>query len=109
MELPLGIFTIAIVTVFFPAMARAYGDDAERSFESVFYKGFRLMILIVVPASLGLILLSKAYFNYTLSMGFFCAIGCFADCSDSNYFCIIASFFIRWLPILLVLFMLKRT
>ncbi len=59
MELSLGIFTIAIVTVFFPAMARAHGDDAERSFESVFYKGFRLMILIVVPASLGLILLSK--------------------------------------------------
>ena len=57
------------------------------------YKGFRLMILIkLIPYFFGANTSFKAYFNYTLSIGFFCAIGCFADCSDSNYFCVIASF-----------------
>ena len=53
------VFLPLLLLLCFPAMARAHGDDAERSFQSVFYKGFRLMILIVMPASLELILLSK--------------------------------------------------
>lgn len=59
MELPLGVFTIAIVTVFFPAMARSFAGESEDSFQAVFYKGLRLIVLIVAPAALGLLLLSK--------------------------------------------------
>ena len=59
MELPLGVFTIAIVTVYFPSMARAFASESVASFQQVFYKGLRLILLIVAPSTIGLWLLSE--------------------------------------------------
>ena len=58
-ELPLGVFTIAIVTVFFPAMARSFAGESAESFQAIFMKGMRFIILFVAPASLGLCLLAE--------------------------------------------------
>lgn len=59
MELPLGVFTIAIVTVFFPIMSRTFEGDSLDSFVKVILKGTRFILIIVLPASVGLCVLSK--------------------------------------------------
>ena len=59
MELPLGIFTIAVATVFFPLLARAVSDRDKRAFASSFAKGMRLVIGISLPAGIGLIILGE--------------------------------------------------
>ena len=65
MELPLGIFTIAIVTVFFPQLSRLYASKSNRDFKIVLEKGMKLILIIVTPACLGLCLLSEEIL-YTL-------------------------------------------
>ena len=59
MELPLGVFTIAIVTVFFPAMARTFESSSLDAFTEVILKGIRFILIIVLPAAVGLCVLSK--------------------------------------------------
>ena len=59
MELPLGIFTLAIVTVFFPEMSRAFVDQSRSVFSEIAHRGMHCILLIVLPATLGLCLLSK--------------------------------------------------
>jgi putative peptidoglycan lipid II flippase len=58
MELPIGVFAIAISTVVYPLIAR---HAAERNFTAMgndFRKGLRLVLVINVPAAVGLALLS---------------------------------------------------
>ena len=59
MELPLGIFTIAIITVFFPEMSRAFAEHSRSVFFQIAQRGMHCIMLIVLPATLGLCLLSK--------------------------------------------------
>ena len=59
MELPLGVFTIAVVTVFFPVMSRTFESSTLESFAKVILKGMRFILIIVIPAALGLSILSK--------------------------------------------------
>lgn len=59
MELPLGIFTIAIITVFFPELSRAFADRGRAVFPQIAQRGMHCIMLIVLPATLGLCLLSK--------------------------------------------------
>lgn len=59
MELPLGVFTIAVVTVFFPLMSRTFESSALDSFAEVILKGLRFILIIVLPAAVGLSVLSK--------------------------------------------------
>jgi len=59
MELPIGVFAIAIATVVYPLLAR---HAAERNFAGMaddYRKGVRLILLINVPAAVGLALLSE--------------------------------------------------
>ncbi|MEO6005785.1 MAG: murein biosynthesis integral membrane protein MurJ [Opitutus sp.] len=58
MELPIGVFAIAVGTVIYPLIAR---HAAERNFEAMaadYRKGLRLILLVNVPAAVGLALLS---------------------------------------------------
>lgn len=57
MELPLGLFTIAVATVFFPMMAEALSRSDTDTFARNFASGMRLVFAISVPAGIGLIIL----------------------------------------------------
>jgi putative peptidoglycan lipid II flippase len=58
MELPIGVFAIAVSTVIYPLLAR---HAVERNFKALaddFRKGVRLILIINIPAAAGLALLS---------------------------------------------------
>jgi len=59
MELPIGVFAIAVSTVIYPLLSR---HAVERNFTALaedFRKGVRLILIINVPAAVGLALLSE--------------------------------------------------
>jgi len=58
-ELPLGIFTIAITTVFFPRLSRLASAREEVGLQTVYAQGIRLVLAITVPAMVGLIVLRE--------------------------------------------------
>ena len=57
-ELPLGVFAIAISTVLFPRLAQASSQKDERKYQKSFFIGMRLIGAITLPASLGLFVLA---------------------------------------------------
>ncbi len=57
-ELPLGIFAIAIATVVFPLLSKDFAGGDEAAFQRNFEQGMRLTLAITLPAATGLILLS---------------------------------------------------
>ena len=59
MELPLGVFIFAVVTVFFPQMARARAADKPAVFNERFLSGMILVLAVSVPAGMGLLVLAK--------------------------------------------------
>jgi putative peptidoglycan lipid II flippase len=71
MELPIGVFTVAITTVVFPLFARhaAKGDFA--SLTDDYHKGLRLVQIINVPAAVGLGLLSEPIIRLLFQRGAF--------------------------------------
>lgn len=58
-ELPLGIFGIAIATVVLPSLSRKHADKSLTDFSAMLDWAFRMVLLIAVPASLALLLLSQ--------------------------------------------------
>ncbi len=58
MEFPLGVFGIALATVMLPSLSRQHAARAIDDFGKTLDWALRLVILIVTPATLGLILLS---------------------------------------------------
>ncbi|MDP4611627.1 MAG: murein biosynthesis integral membrane protein MurJ [Opitutales bacterium] len=71
MELPLGIFTVAVVTVFFPLMARALSAQDADGFAKVFLQGMRLVVGISVPAGVGLCVLGEPILGLLFQWGAF--------------------------------------
>ena len=57
MELPLGVFTISVATVFFPLLAKAISAGDDQAFSSSFHQGLRLVVCISLPAAVGLCVL----------------------------------------------------
>lgn len=58
-EFPLGIFGIALATVVLPNLSRSYVHSDSNAFAQALDWGLRWVILVSVPASLGLVLLAK--------------------------------------------------
>ncbi|PTU32232.1 murein biosynthesis integral membrane protein MurJ [Stenotrophobium rhamnosiphilum] len=58
MEFPLGIFSIAVGTVILPALAVQHAKNSTGDFSRILDWGLRTMLVIGVPAMLGLILLA---------------------------------------------------
>ncbi|HEY0974448.1 MAG TPA: murein biosynthesis integral membrane protein MurJ [Solimonas sp.] len=56
MEFPLGIFSIAIGTVILPALAAQFAQKSEAQFSATLDWGLRTMLVIGLPAALGLVL-----------------------------------------------------
>ncbi|MEN8662811.1 MAG: murein biosynthesis integral membrane protein MurJ [Lentimonas sp.] len=71
MELPLGIFTIAVATVFFPLMAKALSSGNTIDFSNAFMQGMRLVIGISVPAGVGLCVLGEPILELLFQWGAF--------------------------------------
>jgi putative peptidoglycan lipid II flippase len=71
MELPLGVFTIAVATVFFPVLARARSGGEEAAFSAAFLQGMRLVVGIAWPAGVGLIVLGEPILNLLFLWGAF--------------------------------------
>lgn len=58
MELPLGIFGIAIATVILPALSRIHGSGDERQFARTLDWGLRSIVVMGLPASVALLQLA---------------------------------------------------
>jgi putative peptidoglycan lipid II flippase len=59
MELPIGVFTIAVATVVFPLIAGHAARQDWTALATDYHKGLRLVLIINVPAAAGLALLSE--------------------------------------------------
>ena len=73
MELPIGVFAIAVSTVVYPLLAR---HAVERKFTEMaadFRHGIRLILLINIPAAVGLALLSEPIIRLIYQHGKFMA------------------------------------
>ncbi len=71
MELPLGVFTIAVATVFFPLLAKALSNADEAGFSAAFLQGLRLVIGISLPAGVGLLVLGEPIIEFLFLWGAF--------------------------------------
>jgi putative peptidoglycan lipid II flippase len=60
LELPLGLFGVALGTVILPSLSRHHVQADREGFSRAFDWGLRTTLLIVLPAAVGLMLLSKA-------------------------------------------------
>lgn len=73
MELPIGVFAVAISTVIFPLISKhaAAGDQANLA--SAYRKGMRLILVINVPAAIGLVVLATPIIRLLFQRGAFVA------------------------------------
>ena len=58
-ELPLGIFALAITTVFFPGLSKRIAAGDYAAAQRGYTQGLQLIFAITIPAMVGLIVLSK--------------------------------------------------
>lgn len=71
MELPIGVFTMAVSTVIFPLISQqAAAGDWERLATS-YRKGMRLILVINVPAAVGLVVLATPIIRVLFERGAF--------------------------------------
>lgn len=70
-ELPLGVFSIAITTVVFPELAREAAHGRLGRFAVSYYEGGRLILAITLPAAFGLYLLREPIVSLLFEWGAF--------------------------------------
>ena len=73
MELPIGVFAIAVATVVYPLIARHASEGNRRGMGEDYRKGLRLILLINLPAAAGLVLLSEPIIRVLFQHGKFSA------------------------------------
>jgi len=59
MEFPLGLFGIALATVTLPYLSRQYASNSAREFSNTVDWSMKLVVLVAVPAALGLVLMAE--------------------------------------------------
>ena len=57
-EFPLGVFGIALATVILPRLSSAYAGKRQNDFDNTMSWGFRMAVLLALPAAIGLLLLA---------------------------------------------------
>ena len=70
-ELPLGVFAIAVTTVVFPELSRLSSSGSESGFADTFTRGLRLILMITLPAAVGLILMAQPVLAFLFEWGLF--------------------------------------
>lgn len=73
MELPIGVFAIAVATVVYPLIARHAAEGNHARMAEDYRKGLRLILLINLPAAAGLALLSEPIVRLLFQHGRFAA------------------------------------
>jgi putative peptidoglycan lipid II flippase len=71
MQLPLGIFGVALGTVALPLLARMAASGNMTSFRSELARGMRLAFLMTIPASIGLMVLAEPIISVLYQHGRF--------------------------------------
>ncbi|MDR2735459.1 MAG: murein biosynthesis integral membrane protein MurJ [Puniceicoccales bacterium] len=71
MELPLGVFVVAITTVMFPNMSKFASKNDRARLSAAFQRGANMIIAIVLPAALGIIVLRSEIFIVLFKYGNF--------------------------------------
>ncbi len=73
MQLPLGIFGVALGTVALPLLARLAATGQQAVFRSELARGMRIAFLMTIPASVGLIVLAEPIISVLYQHGRFTA------------------------------------
>lgn len=74
MQLPIGVFGVAVATVTLPALSRAAVDGVSGDFRPTLAKGLRLVAFLVLPSTLGLALLAGPIVSVLYERGAFDAV-----------------------------------
>jgi len=72
-EVPLGVFTIAIATVIFPEMSRLASRGDYKAMRTSFRRGMTLTMALSLPAGMGLIVLREPIIRLLFERGAFLA------------------------------------
>lgn len=70
-ELPIGVFAIAVATVVYPSLAKHAAQGNHRLMAVDYQKGLRLIMIINVPAAVGLALLGEPIIRALFQRGAF--------------------------------------
>lgn len=70
-ELVLGVFITAIATVLFPMLAKEANKDTYRGLKEVMGHGINIILLITIPSSIGLMVLSRPLVSLAFERGAF--------------------------------------
>jgi putative peptidoglycan lipid II flippase len=71
MQLPIGVFGVAVATVTLPALSRAAAQGIDQNFAPTLAKGLRLVMLLVFPATVGLVTLAEPIVSLLYERGKF--------------------------------------
>src|SRR5262249_55542569 len=71
MNLPIGLFGVSIATAVLPAVARHAAIDDRQAVSRTIARGITLMLMVTVPASVGLFMLATPIVQLLLERGHF--------------------------------------
>ncbi|MBP6506793.1 MAG: murein biosynthesis integral membrane protein MurJ [Opitutaceae bacterium] len=71
MELPIGVFAVAVSTVIFPLISRYAAAGDQVNLASAYRKGMRLILVVNVPAAVGLMVLATPIIRLLFQRGAF--------------------------------------
>lgn len=71
MELPIGVFAVAISTVIFPLISKYAAAGDWKNLATAYRKGMRLILVINVPAAVGLVVLATPIVRLLFQRGAF--------------------------------------
>lgn len=70
-ELPLGVFAIAVTTVIFPDLSRLSAAGKDQEYAGVFTRGLGLIFMITLPAAVGLSVMARPILGFLFEWGLF--------------------------------------
>jgi putative peptidoglycan lipid II flippase len=73
MELPIGVFALAVATVYFPKIARHAAEGRAEELAADYRQGMRMILLVNVPAAVGLATLAEPITRVLFERGAFTA------------------------------------
>ncbi len=68
-QLPYGVFTVSVMTAFTPELASLHDRDARRGFNERFLLGLRLVLLVLLPATVVFLVLARPIVSVMLEHG----------------------------------------
>lgn len=74
MQLPIGVFGVAVSTVTLPALSRAAVNGISADFAPSLMRGLRLVAFLVLPSTIGLVILAEPIISVIFERGAFDAV-----------------------------------